>query len=147
VSRMKIAFKELVLFLIGAALYVMIELLWRGYSHWTMLILGGVCFVCLGLINEIIPWNVALWKQALLGASIITILEFITGCIINIYFKLNVWDYSNMRFNILGQVCLVYFILWIPLSTVGIILDDYLRHWIFREEKPHYKIFSWEVKF
>lgn len=144
---MKIAFKELVLFLIGAALYVMIELLWRGYSHWTMLILGGVCFVCLGLINEIIPWNVALWKQALLGASIITILEFITGCIINIYFKLNVWDYSNMRFNILGQVCLVYFILWIPLSTVGIILDDYLRHWIFREEKPHYKIFSWEVKF
>lgn len=139
---MKIAFKELVLFLIGASLYVVIELIWRGHSHWTMFILGGICFICLGLINEVIPWNLVLWKQALLGASIVTILEFITGCIVNIYFKLNVWDYSNMRFNILGQVCLVYFILWIPLSTFGIILDDYLRYWIFREEKPHYKILS-----
>ncbi|RFZ75941.1 hypothetical protein DS742_26235 [Lacrimispora amygdalina] len=137
---MKIIFKELVLFHIGATLYIMIELIWRGYSHWTMFILGGVCFVCLGLINEVISWNMVLWKQALLGASIVTILEFITGCIINIYFRLNVWDYSNMRFNILGQVCLVYFILWIPLSIVGIILDDYLRYWMFKEEKPHYKI-------
>ena len=137
---MKIAFKELVLFLIGAASYILIEILWRGHSHWTMFVLGGVCFVCLGLINEVIPWNIVLWKQVLLGASIVTILEFITGCIINIYFRLNVWDYSNMRFNILGQVCLVYFILWIPLSTVGIILDDYLRYLIFREVKPHYKI-------
>lgn len=120
----------------------MIELIWRGYSHWTMFILGGVCFVCLGLINEIIPWGMALWVQALFGACIVTMLEFFAGYIINIYLKLNVWDYSNMYFNILGQICLVYFILWIPLSAIAIILDDYLRYWLFKEDKPHYRIFS-----
>ena len=135
---MKRYHKEIILWLIGGLLYMGIELMWRGYSHWTMFALGGLCFVCLGRINEVIPWNMPLWQQALIGTAIITGLEFITGCIVNLWLGWNVWDYSNVPFNVLGQICLPYILLWIPISLAGIVSDDYLRHWLFKEEKPHY---------
>lgn len=135
---MKRYHKEIILWLIGGLLYMGIELMWRGYSHWTMFALGGLCFVCLGRINEVIPWNMPLWQQALIGTAIITGLEFITGCIVNLWLGWNVWDYSNVPFNVLGQICLPYILLWIPVSLAGIVSDDYLRHWLFKEEKPHY---------
>ena len=131
-------YKEIILGFIGGLLYIIIELIWRDYSHWTMFVLGGICFVLLGRINEVIPWNIPLWQQALIGTAIITGLEFITGCIVNLWLGWNVWDYSNVRFNLLGQICLPYAILWFPLSAAGIILDDWLRYFLFKEEKPHY---------
>lgn len=132
--------KEMILGLVGGIIYIAIELLWRGYSHWSMFVLGGMCFVLLGQINEVIPWDMPLWQQALIGTLIITGLEFATGCIVNLWLGWNVWDYSNVPFNILGQICIPYILLWTPLSLVGIILDDYLRYWMFKEDKPHYKL-------
>ena len=89
--------KYLSLFGIGGVLYVLLEHLWRGYSHWTMFVLGGVSFVFLGLINEIIPWQMLLWKQMLIGTAGITTLEFVTGCIVNLWLGWHVWDYSGTR--------------------------------------------------
>ena len=128
--------KHLVLFLIGGVVYFLIETLYRCYSHWTMFILGGICFICMGLINEVLSWGTPLWKQALIGGAITTLLEFITGCIVNLWLGWNVWNYT--KFDILGQVCLPFFFIWCVLSIVGIILDDYIRYWVFKEEKPQY---------
>lgn len=135
---MKILLKNTTLFFIGGIIYYLIEIAWRGYSHWTMYLLGGFCFLCIGLINEFFTWEIKIWKQAIYGTALITVLEFFSGCIINIWLGWNVWDYSNVPFNILGQICLPYIILWFPLSAAGIILDDWLRHFLFKEEKPHY---------
>ena len=126
------------LFLIGGAIYVLIELVYRGYSHWTMFLLGGLCFVLIGGVNEYIPWEMPLWLQAGIGAVIITALEFICGCIVNLALGWNVWDYSNTPLNILGQICLPFAIIWFVIAHFGIVLDDYLRYWLFKEEKPHY---------
>ena len=126
------------LFLIGGAIYVLIELVYRGYSHWTMFLLGGLCFVLIGGVNEYIPWEMPLWLQAGIGAVIITALEFICGCIVNLALGWYVWDYSNTPLNILGQVCLPFAIIWFVIAHFGIVLDDYLRYWLFKEEKPHY---------
>lgn len=133
-------FKSAILWLIGGCIYVLLEVMWRGYSHWTMFILGGVCFVSIGLINEIIEWDMSILLQMLIGCYIITALEFTTGCIVNIGLNWNVWDYSDYPLNFLGQISLRSSILWYFISSVGIILDDYLRYWLFKEEKPHYKI-------
>ena len=138
---MKEIFKHAALVLIGGCIYYAIEILWRGYSHWTMFLLGGFCFLCIGLINEFFTWEIKIWKQAIYGTALITVLEFFSGCIINIWLGWNVWDYSNVPFNVLGQICLPYIILWFPLTIVGIVLDDYLRYWLFNEEKPRY--FLW----
>lgn len=132
--------KYLLLFNIGGVLYIGIELVWRGWSHWTMFILGGLCFVCLGMINEVLPWETLLWQQVLIGAGIITALEFLTGCVVNLWLGWHVWDYSNMPGNILGQVCPQYMLLWLPVSLIGIVLDDWMRYRWFHEEKPHYRL-------
>lgn len=128
--------KYLFLFDVGGLLYILIELAWRGWSHWTMFILGGICFINLGLINEVLPWSMPLWQQVLIGAVGITILEFLTGCIVNLWLGWGVWDYSNLLGNILGQVCPQYALLWLPVSLAGIVLDDWIRYWKFGEERP-----------
>ena len=80
------------LFFVGATIYVVIEKLYRGYSHWTMFLLGGICFIALGLINEVIPWDMPLLLQMFIGGAIITVLELITGCVVNLWLGWNVWD-------------------------------------------------------
>lgn len=137
----RIVRKYLVLMATGGLLYVVLELIWRGRSHWTMFLLGGICFMALGLINEILPWSLALWKQMLIGVAIITVLEFLTGCIVNLWLGWNIWDYSGLSGNILGQICPQYCLLWLPVSLAGIVLDDWLRYWWWGEERPRYKLF------
>lgn len=131
----------LILGIVGGLIYIFIEIFSRGYSHWSMFIVGGLCFAAIGYINEFLKWETPLWKQSLIGSTIVIILEFISGCIVNLLLGWNVWDYSNMPFNILGQICPQFFAIWILLSIVGIVLDDYLRYWLFKEEKPRYKLF------
>ena len=132
--------KYITLFDMGGLLYVLMELTWRGWSHWTMFILGGMCFVALGLINEVLSWSTPLWLQAIIGAVIITALEFITGCIVNLWLGWNVWDYSNMPGNVLGQICPQFFMLWLIVALAGIMLDDWLRYRWFGEERPRYRL-------
>lgn len=136
---MKALCKNLFLFAVGGVLYYIIEILWRGHSHYSMFFVGGLCFVLIGKINEYIPWDIPIYLQSILGAVIITSVEFISGCILNIWLGLDVWDYSNIPFNLLGQICLPFSILWVFVAFVAILLDDYIRYFFFGEEKPRYK--------
>lgn len=132
--------KYFILFLVGGLLYVCLELIFRGRSNWTMILLGGLCFVYIGGINNWFDNNMSLIKQMSISAVIITVLEYICGYIVNIKLGWNVWDYSDMPFNIQGQICLPFTILWFFLSALAIILDDYLRYLWFNENIPHYKL-------
>lgn len=144
---------EVVLFLIGGRVYTWIEILWRGFSHWSMFLLGGGCFVIMGLLNEYkFRWNQSLILQSFISAVVITILEFFTGCIVNLWLGWEVWDYSELTCNFLGQISLRYFLLWIPLSMLGILLDDWIRYCLYlvlhkvfhkmeKRERPKYSLF------
>ena len=132
--------KAAILFIVGGSAYVIIELLWRGHTHWSMAIAGGLCFIIVGGINELFSWSMPLILQGAIGSAAITVVEFIFGLVFNIWLDLNVWDYSNMPLNIMGQICVPFMLLWIPLSIVAIVLDDWLRYWWFGEERPRYKI-------
>lgn len=123
---------------VGGTVYVICELLYRGHSHWTMFLAGGICFILCGLLNEVIPWEMPLWEQMLICTLLITGVELVTGVILNLYLGLGIWDYSNVPSNVLGQICLPFCGLWFLISLPAIILDDYLRYWFFGEEKPHY---------
>lgn len=132
--------KYLYLFWFGGSFYITLETIWRGYSHWSMGILAGIVFIIIGLLNEIWGWETGLIKQALAGSIIATIAEFITGCIVNLWLGWNIWDYSDMPGNILGQVCPQFFLLWIAISLLAIVLDDVIRWRFYDEEKPRYYI-------
>lgn len=139
---MKKFLKIPILFTIGGVIYYLIEILSRGYSHWTMFILGGICFVAVGSLNEFMGRKTPLLPQMILGGSIITFLEYITGVIVNIYLGWNVWDYSDKPFNVNGQICLQASIAWMFLSLVAIVLDDFIRYKWFKYPKPDYKFFE-----
>ena len=150
INKLKIELIRLfILLMIGGFIYISIEILFRGYSHWTMFIVGGLSFVTIGCINNYISWYMPIWLQMIIGSLIITLLEFTSGCIINIILNWNVWDYSNMPFNLLGQICLLFSIFWFFLSIIAILLDDYLRYILFKQNKPHYyfnpKYFNKEI--
>ncbi|WP_242964892.1 putative ABC transporter permease [Scatolibacter rhodanostii] len=134
--------KNLFFFCVGFMLYITIEVIWRGYSHWTMGLLGGFCFLLIGSLNEIFPWEMDLLLQVLVAVVMITLLELTAGLILNIWMGLGIWDYTNLPGNFLGQISVLYSILWIPLSFVAIFLDDLLRYYLFNEEKPCYQIFK-----
>lgn len=136
---MKNIIKYIILFCVGGCAYYSIEIIARGFSHWTMFMVGAICFILIGVINEITP-KMPLLKQMLLSAIIVTFIEFISGCILNIWLGLNIWDYSDEPFNLLGQINLKHTIYWFLLSSVGIVLDDYIRYYLFKEEKPKYTI-------
>ena len=123
-------FKSIVLHtifgIIGGGVYYAIEILWRGYSHWSMWLLGGVCFVLIGLLDE---WqnHLPLWRQAVQGAIIVTVLEFLAGCIVNLWLGWGIWDYSDMPLNLLGQICLPFSLAWVALSVVAIKLENFMH--------------------
>lgn len=137
--NIKIFIKYLILFLLGGYTYYSIEILWRGYSHYSMIICGGICFIYAGLQNEQVEWDYPFWKQILRVEAFILSAEFITGCIVNLWLGLNVWDYSGLPGNILGQTCPQFALLFLPLSAIAIIVDDFIRWKWFGEEKPRYK--------
>lgn len=134
--------KPFILMGIGGLIYSIIEILYRGYTHWTMVIVGGLAFYLIGCINECIEWDMPLYRQMAIGMVIITVLEFVAGIIVNLILGWSVWDYSNVPLNILGQICLPFCIIWFFLSFPAIIVDDYLRYYLLGEEKPHYNLWG-----
>ena len=131
-------FKYISLFLFGGLLYYSLECCFRGYSHWSMIITAGSSFIYIGLLNEITPWDEPLITQFLKAWVFTLTAEFITGCIVNLWLGWNVWDYSNLPGNILGQTSWQFALLFAPLCLLGIFLDDYIRWRFFGEEIPHY---------
>ena len=136
--------KHAALFAVGAIAYFEIELHWRYFAgtlpvHWTMPILGGVLFLLLGGLNEWLPWEMPFWGQCLLGAARVTAAEFAAGCVLNLWLGLGVWDYTDMPFNLMGQICLPFSAAWIVVSAAAILLDDWLRWQLYGEDKPHYR--------
>ena len=125
--------KNLLIFSIFGLTYGLIEILWRGYTHPSMVIVGGICGLLIGLLNERNK-KMNLLLQMVEGMVIVTVLEFVSGIIVNLCLGLNVWDYSNMRFNLLGQVCPQFCIAWFFLSYLVIRIDDFLRKTIINKE-------------
>ncbi|GHU95037.1 hypothetical protein FACS1894208_07160 [Clostridia bacterium] len=132
--------RAVTLWLWGGFVYYLIEVLWRGYSDPSMFVVGGFCFLVVGAINNFFPWALGFVWQSVIGAAVITAAELISGVALNVWAGLGIWDYSQMPFNFMGQICLPYSLLWVPVSAFAIWLDDYLRWKLFSEQKPQYKL-------
>jgi uncharacterized membrane protein len=98
---------------LGALGYGGLELLFRGYTHWSMLLTGGLCLLLLYLIAVRSNWSLP--KQWISGAAIFTTLEFLVGIIVNLQLGWQVWDYSDQPLNLLGQICPLFSLIWLIL--------------------------------
>ncbi len=127
--RVKVA-EIAIIYTIGAVGYCALELVWRGYSHWTMTVAGGICFLALYLIDGRTR-GLTLIKKSLLSAMVITSVEFAIGCVVNLMLGWRVWDYSDLPFSIMGQVCPAFFLLWFLLSVPTLMLSKTIREKLF----------------
>ena len=100
-----------IIFVIGALGYAIVELLWRGHTHWTMMLTGGACLTLI-YKTERRYFAAPRWKRCLVGAQLITLFELAVGFLVNILLGWAVWDYSDQPLNLFGQVCALYFALW-----------------------------------
>ena len=103
--------KYSVVFAIGGVLYSLMEMIWRGYTHISMALAGGLCLAGIFCIERRFR-NMRLLVKCILGALLITAVEFCIGCVVNRRMGLSVWDYSDRPFNILGQICPLFTAVW-----------------------------------
>ena len=134
--------KVLTIWFLMGMVYFVIEGIWRipkgGDANVVMLPIGGLCGLLIGSINQIPKfYNMSVFKQSLIGTGIVLVIEYTAGYILNIKMGLDIWDYSDMFFNINGQICLEFGLLWILLMPAAIWLEDFIR-WRFWGECEEY---------
>ena len=116
---------------------MVLEGLWRGWTNISMLFVGGLCAFMIGRLNEYESfYKLKMWQQCLIGTLITLVIEFISGLILNVLLGFHIWDYSDMKLNLYGQISLNYAFLWFFLMPLAIYTDDFLRWIIFKEPKP-----------
>ncbi|MBR5310933.1 MAG: hypothetical protein IKU42_07405 [Oscillospiraceae bacterium] len=103
------------IFAFGAVGYYLLETLWRGYSHWTMAAAGGICLFTLMKIFSAMK-KAPLYFKAIIGGITITAVELVFGIVFNLKLGMGIWDYSEVKYNILGQICPVYSFIWCGIS-------------------------------
>lgn len=113
-------------FFIRAAVYPVIEIMWRGYTHFSMALLGGICMLSLHFINMSFS-DISIFLRALLGALMITAWELLFGVVLNMALELDVWDYSGHRLNLFGQICAPYTFFWFLLCFPAFFLSGYMH--------------------
>ncbi len=106
-------------FAIGGTGYMLIELLWRGHTHWSMALAGGISFAAFSFIAKRFS-SAPLLLKVILGALTVTLVELIFGLVFNLWLKMNVWDYSALPFNLFGQICPIFSLMWCGLALIFI---------------------------
>ncbi len=97
------------LFLLGGGAYAALELAWRGTTHWTMFLTGGVC---LCLLQALADRPLPLGPAAAVGAAGVSGLELAVGAVCRRVLHTAVWDYADEWGNLAGLVCPKYTAYW-----------------------------------
>ena len=132
-ARARFLWELPLLLLTGGVLYCTIEMLFRGHTHISMALCGALCFFLIYRLDQKKPRWLLPWR-ALIGAVIITAVELVAGCILNLWLGLDIWDYSSMPYQLAGQICLPFSCLWFLLSIPACLLCKWIRKRIFGDE-------------
>ena len=130
----------------GGTVYFLLEVAYKtatGHPErisWTMLVLAIVLCIPVERAGYQLPWETPLWLQALACAALVTLVEFCAGCVLNLWIGLDIWDYSGIPFNLLGQICLPFSLVWLVLCFLFILVFDWMRYAIIGGDKPAYHL-------
>ena len=91
-----------------------------------MFVIGGLCVLFLYKINYWLSDKSVILK-AFWGSIAISMTEFISGCILNVWFDMNIWNYSNLPLNIFGQISLLFSFYWFLLCIPAIFLLNKIK--------------------
>lgn len=128
----------------GGTVYYLLEVAYKSLTghperiSWTMLVVAVILCIPVERCGAELPWEYPLWLQALCCAILVTAVEFVSGLVLNVWLGLDIWDYSDLPFNFMGQICLQFFFVWWGLCFVFIPVFDWMRWTVEGREQPHY---------
>lgn len=97
----------------------------RGFMRGPVIPIYGTGAII--ILFAVIPFRTSLILVFILGTVAASILEFVTGFVMERIYKVRYWDYSDKPFNLCGYICLFNSLCWGVLS----ILLIYLVHsWV-----------------
>ena len=139
--------KDIIIFTVGFCLYMTIECCLQGYSYPFMGCCCGLAMIVLDKINDKISWNVDLLIQAVYGANLITLLEFVIGFTAKYTDILPImWDCSNMP-NFMGIIRIPFYFAWMALSILAIFVSDAINYYIFSDTIcPYYLLLGGQIR-
>ena len=109
-------------FAAGAVGYPLLEVAFRGRSHISMALAGGLSLAFIFYLGRRMP-KAPLLLRAVLSALFITAVELSIGVVVNLNLHLGVWDYTGLPLNLWGQICLpftgIWFLLSLPLCALA----------------------------
>lgn len=146
-TRYSNAVLSMLLWTWGGTVYFFMEVAYKTLLgkpeaiSWTMLALSVLLCIPVERCGAELPWSCPLWLQSLCCAALVTTVELLTGLVLNVWLGLGVWDYSHLPFNLFGQVCPQFALLWWGLCLTFIPVFDWLRYAVAGGDKPKYKIF------
>ncbi len=121
-------FEEPLFFILfGGTIYYYIEILYRGYSHYSMFLCGGLIFYVISLFNRCCMSSFHFVTRMIICTFIITTIELTFGIIFNLNLQMQIWDYSSHYYHYKGQVCLTFSILWFFLSFPILYIEPKIR--------------------
>lgn len=135
------------LWFFGGTLYFLLEVAYKSLTghperiSWTMLLLAIILTIPIERCGEELPWSCPLWVQSTACTMLVTAAELVAGLILNVWLGLCIWDYSNLPFNFLGQICPQYMVVWWALCLMFVPAFDWLRWAVLGGEKPQYSFF------
>lgn len=124
-------FEYTAVYILGGLVYGFIEIAFRGFTHWSMLLTGGLCFTMVYIISA--KSREPIWKKWIMGGAVITTIEFVAGGILNILLGWNVWSYSDRMFNLMGQICPRFSLAWVALCIPAM--------WLCQNMKKYFQTF------
>ncbi len=130
------AIKCFAIFSFGGLAYGLAEIFWRGQTHVSMFFVGGLCYLLISAIDSLPLFGGSLLPEAPLCALAVTAVEFASGVLINLRLGLEVWDYSDLPLNVMGQICLPFSLIWLWLSVPAAMSARLLKNYLFGEPLP-----------
>ena len=96
----------------GGSTYYLIEIWFRGFSHWTMFVLGGVALTFCSFQGEVMHWSEPMWIQII----------------------------RAVLFQLCGQICLPFMVMFSGLLCLAIVLGGVVLWGVYGEEKPEFHV-------
>lgn len=135
---------SVLLWFFGGALYFLLEVVFKTITghperiSWTMLLVAILLTIPVERAGAELSWACPLWIQAAVCAALVTAVELAAGLLLNVWLELDVWDYSAMAFNLWGQICPQFSVLWWGLCLIFIPVFDWLRWVVEGGDTPRY---------
>lgn len=134
--------KNILMALIGASLYLLVEIIYRNYSFRLSAVMAAVAFVVGDNLNDKFSWKMDLLLQCGIIATLIAGLEAIIGNIDYYFLHQNMWDYSSLPMSYLnGKICIPFIFVWFVFAFFIVFISDAITYyWLHEGEQPEYWI-------